>query len=524
MTASQKNKVIFIAGVTLLSVLVLMPTVFMAINGKDTGADKVMPDWWPSEKISLGLDLVGGSYFVFDVQTEEAVKSRLNAIASQLRRKLRKKRAGVLRVRQEGERGLEVTLRGDRGVQILRNTIQADYPLLIESGETKQGRNALVHFEVSEMQAKQIAKDSVSNAIETIRNRVDQIGLTEPSILRRGAKQIIVQLPGLKNVEQTKKTIGKVAKLDFMLVAEPGSTSGSTKKRLPSRDGGDVLLEDEVLMSGDVIETARVSPDPVKNQMGVSLTFNSLGAGTFDSITAENVGRRLAIVLDGVVQSSPVIQERISGGTASITGRFSPEEARQLAVVLRSGALPAPLIIAEERTVGASLGQDSIDKGIYSMMVGSIFVIFFMIIYYRKAGLLAVGCLVLNLVYLLAMLALLGATLTLPGMAGLILTVGMAVDANVIIFERIREELRAGASGRAAVQAGFLKAHWTIMDANITTLLTALILYALGSGPIRGFAVTLSLGILSSLFSALYVGKTGSEVFSLKGSDGKISI
>ena len=284
------------------------------------------------------------------------------------------------------------------------------------------------------------------------------------------------------------------------------------------------MVEDEILMTGDVIQNANVDINPQTNEISVSLRFKPNGAKLFDRITSENIGRQLAIVLDGVVQSSPVIRDRISGGFANISGQFSTEEAHQLAIVLRSGALPAPLTFEEERTVGASLGADSISKGIYAMLIGAAAVMFFVIFYYKKAGVLAVTCLALNVLFLLTLLALLGATLTLPGLAGLALTVGMAVDANVIVYERMKEELRAGASARAASEAGFDRAHWTILDSNITTFITGLILYGFGTGPIKGFAVTLCLGIITTVFCALFVSKLGFEVLKLRKSDGALSI
>lgn len=277
-------------------------------------------------------------------------------------------------------------------------------------------------------------------------------------------------------------------------------------------------------MSGDAIEKANVDIDPQTSEIQVSLKMNSLGKQTFARITTDNTNKQLAIILDGIVQSSPVIREPILGGTAQISGGFTKEEAHRLAVVLRSGALPAPLTFEEERTVGASLGADSIQKGVYSMAAGSAIVMLFMIFYYRMSGLIAVIALVLNLLFLLASLSLFGATLTLPGMAGLALTVGMAVDANIVIFERIREELAIGATARAAIEAGFDKAHWTILDSNITTLLAGLVLYGWGTGPIKGFAVTLCLGIFSTIFAALFVSKLGFSVLRVVNKKGELSI
>ncbi len=514
MTDSDKKRLYTVLGLFFLAIAALAPGFF---PGK-------MPSWWPSDKINLGLDLKGGSYFVLDVQTAEAVKSQLNSIAVQAKRDLRKEKAGVVRVKQTGELGLAVTLVRDGGIPKVQKYFQENYPTLRRGQDSKSGRRTTMNYTMPADKAGTIESDSVDSAIETIRNRIDQTGVREPTIQKSGASRIIVQLPDVTNIDAIKSTIGSVAKLDFMLVANPGDPGGAATVTKKFRGGGEVQLEDEILMSGDVIKNANVSFSPDTNETEVTLRLNSVGARLFDSITADNVGRRLAIVLDGVVQSSPNINERISGGTASITGGFTADEARELAIVLRSGALPAPLEFLEERTVGASLGEDSIRKGVLSMLAGVGLVIIFIIIYYRKAGMLAVASLLINLTFLLALLALLQATLTLPGIAGLILTVGMAVDANVIIFERIREELRAGATPAGAVEGGFSKAHWTIMDANITTFLTGLVLYWLGTGPIKGFAVTLCLGILTSVFSALVVSYAFFRAFKVRDSQGELSI
>jgi len=515
-TDSDKKRLYTVLGLFLLAIGALLPGF---LPGK-------MPNWWPSDKINLGLDLKGGSYLMLDVQTKEAVKSQLNSIAVQAKRDLRREKAGVVRVKQTGDLGLAVTLVRDGGIPKVHKYFQDNYPSLARAEDSKSGRRTTINYTMPEDRARIIEGDSVDNAIETIRNRIDQTGVREPTIQKSGSKRIIVQLPDVTNIDAIKATIGSVAKLDFMLLPDVrsggASPVGTVTRKV--RNGGEIQLEDEVLMSGDVIKTANVDINPDTNETQVTLRLNSVGARLFDSITADNTGRNMAIVLDGVVQSSPVIRERISGGTASISGGFTPDEARQLAIVLRSGALPAPLEFLEERTVGASLGEDSIRKGIMSMLAGVGLVIVFIIIYYRKAGVLAVASLLINLTFLLGLLALLQATLTLPGIAGLILTVGMAVDANVIIFERIREELRAGATPAGAVEGGFSKAHWTIMDANITTFLTGLVLYWLGTGPIKGFAVTLCLGIFTSVFSALVVSYAFFKAFKVRDSAGELSI
>ncbi|RLA81595.1 MAG: protein translocase subunit SecD, partial [Deltaproteobacteria bacterium] len=357
----------------------------------------------------------------------------------------------------------------------------------------------------------------------TIRNRVDQFGVAEPEIARQGTDRILVQLPGEKDPERAKSLIGKTAMLEFKLLDEghdlrdalagnvpPGSVILYQRKRDPATGAVrkiPYLVKEKTLLTGEALKDARVAFDQF-NRPYISLTFTPHGAKEFERITGENVGKRLAIILDGTVYSAPVIKERISGGRAVIEGDFTLEEAHDLAIVLRAGALPAPVRILEERTVGPSLGKDSIDRGIRAIILGGVLVVLFMAFYYRWAGLVADFALGMNLLVVLAVMVLFRATLTLPGIAGLVLTVGMAVDANVLIFERIREELRLGKTPRAAVDAGYSKALLTILDAQITTLIAAVVLYQFGTGPIRGFAVTLSVGIIASLFTAVMVTKT----------------
>lgn len=513
MIAGQKRNVYLILGLIVLSAAVLAPTFL-----RDSIGEK-----WISSPMKLGLDLKGGSYLVLGVQTEEAVKSTLATIASSVRSEFREEKIGLVRAKQSGDRSVVFTLLGDRGVERLTSFMAENYRELGAPEVTNEGAQTLVRFSISDVRSEEIKKNAVLQAIETIRNRVDQYGVAEPTIQRTGEERIMVQLPEVTNVDQVKKSIGSVAKLEFRLVANPGTPADQTVTR-KTREGASLVLEDEVAMSGDAVETATVDINPQNNGIEVSLKLNSTGKAVFARVTRENVRRQLAIVLDGVVQSAPVINDAITGGTAVISGGFTREEAHRLSVVLRSGALPAPLTFEEERTVGASLGADSIQKGVLSMVVGALAVLVFTPLYYRKAGLLAVGCLAVNMLLLLALLAWMQATLTLPGIAGLVLTLGMAVDANIIIYERIREELKLGATARAAVEAGFEKAHWTILDANITTMLTGIILYSFGTGPIKGFAVTLCLGIVTSVFAALFVGRVGMAVFSLKDRNGALSI
>jgi preprotein translocase subunit SecD len=357
---------------------------------------------------------------------------------------------------------------------------------------------------------------ALDQSLETLRNRIDQFGVAEPTVQRQGNQDILVQLPGIQDPERAKALIGKTALLEFKLVAEGERPDVTTEDGTVVLNGQEreplsgqmrrvsYTLEKKTLMTGDVVADARVRPSTDIEGPYVELVLNDRGARLFEKITGENVGRRLAIILDNTVYSAPVIREKIGGGRASITGSFDIKEARDLAIVLRAGALPAPVSIAEERTVGPSLGKDSINQGILSFAVGGTLVVVFMAVYYKLAGVLADLAVVLNVVFLLAVLAAFEATLTLPGIAGIVLTTGMAVDANVLVNERMREELRLGKSARAAVEAGYERALPAILDSNITTFLSGLILFQFGSGPVKGFAVTLCLGIISTVFTAVF--------------------
>jgi preprotein translocase subunit SecD len=363
---------------------------------------------------------------------------------------------------------------------------------------------------------------AIDQSLETIRNRIDQFGVTEPIIQRQGAADILVQLPGIQEPERAKELIGRTAILEFKLlpaaVLDPQPYVDG-KQPLPANTdllwGPEVdavtgavrrvpyVVERQVLMTGDVVADARVRPQTQLEGPSVELDLNARGAKIFDELTAKHVSRRLAIVLDNTVYSAPVIRERISGGRASISGSFDIKEARDLAIILRAGALPAPVIISEERTVGPTLGKDSIRAGFQSFAVGGVLVLIFMMFYYRFGGVLADLAVALNVVLLFGAMAGLGSTLTLPGIAGIVLTLGMAVDANVLINERIREELRLGKTARAAIEAGYERALPAILDSNITTFLSGIILFQFGAGPIRGFAVTLCIGIVSTVLTAV---------------------
>jgi protein-export membrane protein SecD len=355
--------------------------------------------------------------------------------------------------------------------------------------------------------------DAVDRALEIIRNRVDKFGVSEPVIQRQGKDRIVVQLPGLKDPQRAKKLIGSTALLEFKLVdnerldeAEAGKVPKGYEI-LEDDEGKKYLVKKEPELTGASLVNAWVdtSQTGIMAQTVVSLEFDKKGARKFARVTGAHVGEQLAIVLDGKVKSAPVIRSRIDGGRAQIEGNFSLEEARDLKIILRAGALPAPVKIIEERTVGPSLGQDSIRKGIMASIIGFILVVLFMSIYYQLSGIIANVALVGCLIMLLGGLAGFKGTLTLPGIAGIILTMGMALDSNILIFERIREELRAGRTVKAAIDGGYKKAFWTVFDSHVTTLITGLILFTFGTGPIKGFAVTLSLGVSISLFTALVI-------------------
>lgn len=518
MNSEYKKYVLLVLVSVVISAVILFPT-FAPLFGM---TEKDLPSWMSSKKIKLGLDLRGGVYLALGVKSEEAVKSQLNSIAGSIRAELKKEKIGILKAKSISDRELQLLFLADKGEAETDDYVRRNFPELTRSGSKVEDGHLVLNYKISEMKAKEVERQAVDQAIETIRNRIDQFGVAEPHIQKAGENQIIVQLPDVTDIESVKKTIGSVAKLEFRLVADP-KKAGETRT-FKTREGGSIQLEDEVLMTGDVVQAASIDMNMQTSQVAVGLQLSSVGGQIFSRITGENVGRLLAIVLDGVAQSSPRINEQISGGRAEISGGFTTEEARRLAIVLRSGALPAPLTFDSERLIGATLGADSIRSGLYASAIGSLLVIVFMIFYYGRCGALSIVCLVLNILWLLALLALFGATLTLPGIAGLALTVGMAVDSNIIVFERIREELRKGNGVLAAIETGFTRGRWTIFDSNVTTLLSGLILYSFGSGPIKGFAVSLSIGIITTVIAMLYVSKLGFAVCSLVKGDGTLSI
>jgi preprotein translocase subunit SecD len=484
-----------------------------------------LPDTWkkylPTDRIHLGLDLQGGMHLVLEVETAKAVESTLDRTANDLKENLMDNRVRFKIRERTKDRNVTFEFPDAASRDAFDKILHNQYPdLEAASSEIVEGKG-LVSLKIKDKRATEIKKMAVEQSLETIRNRVDQFGISEPEIIPQGTDRIIVQLPGVKDPARAKNLIGRTALLEFKLVDEEHSLEEALKGNVPEgsvvanesrmdrasgrRSEIPILLKTRTLMTGEALESAKVQIGDRFGEPHVSLKFNAQGAKDFDRITAENVKKRLAIVLDGVIHSAPVIQERISGGQAQITGSFTMEEASDLAIVLRAGALPAPVNILEERTVGPSLGQDSIDKGTGASIIAGILVLLFMIIYYRLTGIVADVALAMNMLLLLGVMVAFKATLTLPGIAGIALTIGMAVDANVLINERIREELRLGKTPRAAIEAGYTKAFLTIFDSNVTTLVAALFLFGFGTGPVKGFAVTLTIGIVVSMFTAIFV-------------------
>jgi len=474
------------------------------------------------EKIALGLDLQGGMHLVLEVKVEKAVEASLDRLADDIKRDITEEDLEVDRVKVLfSARQVNIRMVDNLDLPPVK-TILGNYPFFSMVSEDSDGLGLV--YQMSLDQVKQIEQNAVSQGLETIRNRVDQFGVSEPTIQAQGENRILVQLPGVKDPERAINLIGKTARLEFKLLDEENSLqkaltgdideeSEILNQRIVNKETGAVtkepfLLKKRTVLTGETLTGAEVRFDSDFNEPYVALNFNSVGAMIFQQVTRENIKKRLAIVLDDNVYSAPVIQDEIAGGRAQITGRFTSEEARDLAIILRAGALPAPVIILENRTVGPSLGQDSINKGITSIIYGGLVVVAFIAVYYKLSGIIAVIALFLNIVLLAGALAYFGAALTLPGIAGIILTVGMAIDANVLVFERIREELRIGKTVRAAIDAGFSKAFRTIVDANITTFIAAVVLFQFGTGPIKGFAITLCIGIAASMFTAVFVSRT----------------
>ncbi len=487
------------------------------------------------DRISLGLDLKGGMNLTLGVDVEKAIQNTLSVTGQDLRDRAGQEKITITKPRLNSEGRLEVTVPRNDQISAFESMLSKWFPNLHQVNAQSSASGRVYTFELSSEARKQTEDMTMQQVVRTIRNRIDQFGVAEPDIRRQSDNQVQIQLPGMTDSERAIQIIGQTAHLEFHLVRDdvdpnammlPAGTARYPliiKNQYGSQNESSIVLDSEALMGGEDITNAR----PAFNEYGqayVALEFNNRGANNFERITGEHIKKRMAIVLDDKVYSAPVIQDRIAGGKASITGNFTTEEAQDLAIVLRAGSLPAPVSILEERTVGPSLGKESIDSGIKASLVGAAAVVIIMPLYYGLSGLVADLMLCFTLTILMAGMTFFGATLTLPGIAGIVLTIGMSVDANVLIFERIREELKKGCTAIDAVKAGFSRATISITDSNLTTLITAAILYQFGTGPVRGFAVTLSLGILASMFTAIFVSRAVFETWVNHSSRQTISI
>ena len=575
MKTSWWYRFVFLLLIGTLSLAMVIPT---ALNLKEDSQYPI------KSKINLGLDLQGGLYMIlgidFNKVYRDEVKNWARKIEGMLKDNEIKVELGDLDDSNPTDPRHSVLLLQESDTEAAKKEIKkwgGSYLRLTAQKMTKD-KKTLLQYALSKVLKTQIEEQAVGKSIEVIRNRIDEFGVTEPEILSQGKDRIIIQLPGVRDIERAKKLLGKTAKLSFRMVndeIEQGTIQGwldkaeaaevvfkkgdrfSTylakvnkllKSDLPQgyelafekRTVGHqvennlenmipYVVESTPRLTGDTLADARVQVDPQKNEPIVSLEFKSAGAKIFEELTGENIGKRMAIVLDGNVYSAPSINSRIGGGRAQITlgyGNFNKlmKEARDLALVLRAGALPVQLDFLEQRTVGPSLGQDSIQKARYAALIGAILVFLFILFYYRLSGVVAVTTLVINVLFVLACLVGLEATLTLPGIAGIALTIGMAVDANIIIYERIREESKRGLGHYKAVEKGFSQAFWTIIDANITTALAGICLLNFGTGPIKGFAVTLLIGIVATIYSSYFVGRLLFELYMNRVSGQKLSI
>lgn len=476
------------------------------------------PSFLPSGLVNLGLDLRGGAHLLAEVKVEDVYDARMDALWPEVRDALRPERATVGTFRRQPGPADQIRLKISkpeamaRALEVVRGLAN---PITTLTGVGANDIEVSAQGDILTVQlseAEKLASDdrTVRQALEIVRRRIDEVGTREPTIQRQGADRILIQVPGIGSASELKAIIGTTAQLTFNPVvgrgSDPDAAPGIGNKVIPSLDEPGVYytIEAAAVVTGEDLVDAQPSFDQ-NGQPAVNFRFNTSGARRFGDYTAENIGSPFAIVLDDEVVSAPVIQSHIPGGSGIITGNFTIEESTNLAVLLRAGALPAELEFLEERTIGPELGQDSIDAGKIATIVAFIAVLVFMGLSYGLFGLFANVALVLNIALIFGMLSLIGGTLTLPGIAGIVLTVGMAVDANVLIFERIREELKAGRGPARAIDEGYSKALSAILDANITTFITAVILFAMGSGPVRGFAITLGLGILTSVFTAIFV-------------------
>ena len=480
------------------------------------------------KNINLGLDLQGGSYLLLEVDSKPIIKEKLQNKLLLLRKLLKENNIKYKNIKVLNEK---------ISFEILNNKVNDFESLFL----LKENNNINFYYEnyksfeldytfdvntinifFSKFGLIEIKNASLDQSLEIVRKRIDEVGTKDPTIIKRGNDRILIELPGIDDPNRIKNLLGKTANLSFRFVSEEDNEFGS--EILVGENGEELSINKRIILAGDNLVNARPSVDNRSGDTVVSFSLDRVGSKKFAKATTNNVGKRLAIILDNKVISSPQIREPIISGSGQISGNFTFQSATDLALLLRSGALPAPLNIIEERTVGPDLGEDSIKSGSLSLLIGFFLVILYMIYKYRFLGIIADTALIINLILLLGVLTILEATLTLPGIAGIILTVGMAVDANVLIFERIKEEYKTEKSVIHAFDTGYKKAQTAILDANVTTLISAIILFFLGSGPVKGFAVTLGIGIVTTLFSAYFFARHLTSIYVMKNKNGKISI
>ena len=480
----------------------------------------------PKKKVVLGLDLQGGSYLLLEVNSKPLFKDKLETKSFELKKKLRSERINYNNfIIKSSIISFEFNLENkDSILKVLNdNTInenidetnrELNYQLL----------NNQIKINLSESYQKKIKKNAMEQSLEIIRSRIDELGTREPTIIAQGEERILIELPGIKNPKRIKEIIGTTAKLTFRFIADKDAKKQSYEKLQSKNNLETYNVQKQLVLSGEHLTDAQPGFDNLNNSSVVNFKLDGFGAKKFAYATKNNIGKRLAIIIDDKVVSAPVVRDAITTGNGQISGSFSVEEANNLSIILRSGALPAPMSIIEERTVGPDLGQESIDKGVFSLIIGFILVILYIFYNYKIFGIFANISLFINLILLISILTIVEATLTLPGIAGIILTVGMAVDANVLIYERIKEELKIEDNILIAFDNGYKRVLTTLLDANITTLIAAFVLYFVGSGPIKGFAVTLAIGIITSLFTTFILGRLFVSVYikSKKGKEIKI--
>ena len=478
---------------------------------------------WIDRKINLGLDLQGGSYLLLEIDNTPVITQKLQNKVSNLRKFFKDKNINFKNLKIVNNKTILFEI-NSKQIESTKKIFEDKndninpyydrykafaYDLLVEDNQFS--------LNLSKYGLIEIKNSSLDQAIEIVRRRVDELGTNEPNILKRGNDRILVELPGLDDPMRIKKLLGKTANLTFRFVTKSTDENFGSEKLVFDDDSEDpVFVSKRIIISGNQLTDAQPGVDQQTNETVVNFNLDRVGAKRFGKATSKGIGKRMAIVLDGKIVSAPVIRDAIVGGAGQISGDFTFQSATDLALLLRSGALPAPLNIIEERTVGPDLGQDSIDAGIFALIIGFVLVMIFMLLKYRIFGLIADITLILNLFLLVGILTLFEATLTLPGIAGIILTVGMAVDANVLIFERIKEELRNEKKQLIAFDSGYDKSKTTVLDANITTLLAAVILFFMGSGPIKGFSVTLGVGIFTTLFSVYYIARLLTSIYVTK--------